>query len=349
MANITAGSGITSIAYCHKNVKIIDVGFRLLFLIILLSFPLLIWADGAIRFGIQGAATKATLESIWKPLLTDMAKAIGRPVEAALFEDYATTVSSIRKGEVQLAWLGNKNAIEAVDHADAEVFAQVVDVRGIPGYYSLLITHRDSPYGSFEDVIANKRDILFGLGDKHSTSGTTVPLYFLFAQNNISQYDLGGFRHANHEANYHQVADKTVDVATISSMMLQRFKERHPAKADLIRVIWASPLIPADPLIWSRSLDPSLKPMIRDFFVSYGKPGGGKTYQQVELERQHLAKSKWSGFKLSNNKQLDYVRILYLFGELETVKANQNMDESTKQQRIIELENKIKAMEAGQR
>ena len=349
MANVSADSGITSIACCHKNVKNIDVKFRLLFLVFLFFFPLLVRADGAICFGIQGAATKATLESIWKPLLADMAETIGRPVEAALFEDYATTVSSIKKGEVQLAWLGNKNAIEAVDHADAEIFAQIVGTRGIPGYYSLLITHRDSPYENFGDVIADKQNVLFGLGDRHSTSGTTVPLYFLFAQNNISQYDLGSFRHANHEANYLEVADKTVDVATISSVMLQRFKERHPTKAELIRVIWASPLIPSDPLIWSRSLDPSLKPAIRNFFFAYGKPDGKKTYQQVEQERQRLAKSRWSGFKPSNNKQLDYVRILYLFGELETVKVNQNMDENTKQQRITELEDRIRAMEAGQR
>ena len=349
MANITADSRITSIADCHKNVKIIDVKFRLLLLLFLLSFPWLTRADSAICFGIQGAATKATLESIWKPLLADMAKTIGHPVEAALFEDYATTVSSIKKGEVHLAWLGNKNAIEAVDHADAEIFAQIVGTRGIPGYYSLLITHRDSPYANFGDVIADKRNVLFGLGDEHSTSGTTVPLYFLFAQNDISQYDLGGFRHANHETNYLEVADKTVDVATISSVMLQRFKERHPTKAELIRVIWASPLIPSDPLIWSHSLDSSLKPVIRDFFFTYGKPDGKKTHQQVEQERQRLAKSRWSGFKPSNNKQLEYVRILYLFGELKAVKANRNMDETVRQQRIAELENKIRAMETGRR
>jgi phosphonate transport system substrate-binding protein len=44
-----------------------------------------------------------------------------------------------------IAWFGNKSAMEAVDRAGGEVFAQTVDNEGNPGYWSLLVTHKDSP------------------------------------------------------------------------------------------------------------------------------------------------------------------------------------------------------------
>ena len=349
MANLAADSRNTSTALCHINVTIINTlaGFLSVVLLLVLAPPAR--ADGAIYFGIQGAAAKTTLEAIWQPLLADMAKEIGRPVEARLFDDYAGTVAAMRKGEVHLAWMGNKNAIEAVDTADAEIFAQVLNSRGVPGYYSLLITRSDHPFQDADDVFANKKNIVFGFGDRHSTSGTTVPLYFLFAKNNRSHHELGEFRHTNHEANFLAVANGSIDVATISSVMLQRFKERYPKLAEKVRIIWASPIIPTDPLIWHRTLDPELKSMIRDFFLSYGRPVAGKSRRQLAMEQERLSRTKWSGFKISSNKQLEYVRILYLFGELEAVKADQDLAPETRDRRIAELETRIRKMESGQR
>ena len=90
-------------------------------------------------------------------------------------------IEGMRFNKVQLAWFGNKSAMEAVDRADGEVFAQTITLDGNPGYWSLLITHKDSDIKSLDDVLKNGKKYIFGNGDPNSTSGFLVPAYYMFA------------------------------------------------------------------------------------------------------------------------------------------------------------------------
>ena len=272
-------------------------------------------ASEPLYFGIQGAAGNRTLESIWHPLLSDLGQVLGREVIPRHFDDYAGTVEAFKSGEIQLAWLGNKNAINAVDHAGAEIFAQVLNSRGVPGYYSLVIARSDRGFSDFDAAWSVRREIVFGFGDPNSTSGTTVPLYFLFAERNRDSGEFKALRYGNHELNFHDVAEGKLDVATISSVMLQRFQERYPDKARMITSIWVSPLIPTDPLLWRGDLDQRLKDRLLAFFLDYGKEAPGKSEGQVKAEKARLAATKWSGFKASSNSQLKYIRLLSSLGK----------------------------------
>src|SRR3546814_18497227 len=89
--------------------------------------------------------------------------------------DYAGIIQGMRFDKVDVAWYGNKSAMEAVDRAGGEIFAQTVAANGNPGYWSLLIAHKDSPINSVEDMLKNAKTLTFGNGDPHSTSGFLVP------------------------------------------------------------------------------------------------------------------------------------------------------------------------------
>src|SRR3546814_19139185 len=92
----------------------------------------------------------------------------------------------MRFDKVDVAWYGNKSAMEAVDRAGGEVFVQTVAADGSPGYWSVLITHKDNAkLNSVEDVLGNAKDLTFGNGDPNSTSGFLVPSYYVFAVNNV--------------------------------------------------------------------------------------------------------------------------------------------------------------------
>ena len=77
-----------------------------------------------------------------------MAKETGLKVTPFFASDYAGIIEGMKFGKVQLAWHGNKSGMEAVDRANGQVFVQTVDVEGNPGYWSLLVTHKDSPLAS---------------------------------------------------------------------------------------------------------------------------------------------------------------------------------------------------------
>ncbi len=145
-----------------------------LILIIFIALAVPSWATEQVRFGVIGSGAKKTLNSLWLPLLKDMEKGISIPVKAVIFDDYGGTVTALKEGKIDLAWMGNKLAIEAVDNADAEIFAQIKNMLGVPGYYSMLIAHKDKPFRNEHDVMSNSSELYFGFGEVHSTSGTTV-------------------------------------------------------------------------------------------------------------------------------------------------------------------------------
>lgn len=74
-----------------------------------------------INFGIISTDSSAALRQRWQPLIDDMEKQTGIKVTPFFATDYAGVIEGMRFNKVQLAWLGNKAAMEAVDRSQGEV------------------------------------------------------------------------------------------------------------------------------------------------------------------------------------------------------------------------------------
>ena len=120
----------------------------------------------------------------------------------------------------------------------------------------MLIVNKDSPINNLDDLIAKRKDLTFGNGDPNSTSGYLVPGYYVFAKNNIAASDFKRTVNAGHETNALAVANKQVDVATNNTENLDKLKTSAPDKLKALKVIWKSPLIPGDPIVWRKNLKP---------------------------------------------------------------------------------------------
>ena len=261
----------------------------------------------SLNFGIISTDSTQVLRETWTPFLEDMSKKMGIEVKPFFASDYAGIIQAMRFNKVDVAWYGNKSAIEAVDRSGGEVFAQTVDNEGNPGYWSLLLTHKDSKLNSVEDVIKNAKDLTFGNGDPNSTSGFLVPSYYVFAKNNVdAKTAFKRVTNANHETNALSVANKKVDFATNNTENLRRIEEKFPEKYKQIKIIWQSPLIPSDPIVWRKNLPESAKGKIYNFFMNYGKSGD-------KQELANLDKLQWAPFRPSSDDQLLPVRQLVLF------------------------------------
>ena len=70
-----------------------------------------------INFGIISTDSSSALKSLWQPFLDDMSKATGLKINSFFATDYTGIIEGMRFGKVQVAWHGNKSAIEAVDRA----------------------------------------------------------------------------------------------------------------------------------------------------------------------------------------------------------------------------------------
>lgn len=292
-----------------------------------------------VNFGIISTESTQNLKSTWDPFLEAMEKGTGLKINAFFAPDYAGIIEGMRFDKVQGAWFGNKSAMEAVDRADGEIFAQTVDVDGNPGYWSLLITHVDSGINSLDDVLACNKDLNFGIGDPNSTSGFLVPTTFVFAANNIDpKACFKTVRNANHETNAMAVANKQVDVAANNTENIRRLAKTNPEAYSKIKEIWRSPLIPSDPLVWRRDLDQDLKDKIYTFVMTYGRLG---TPAEVADARQVLAALQWAPFQPSSDAQLYPIRQMQLNKELSKVLADDRLAQGDKDQKAGELKLQI--------
>jgi phosphonate transport system substrate-binding protein len=295
-----------------------------------------LWLPGAhaqtreINMGIIATESSANLKTAWQPLLDDMQKATGFKVNAFFAPDYAGVIEAMRFNKVQVAWMGNKSGMEAVDRAQGEVFAKVAQADGAQGYWSLMLVHKDSPLKSLDDVLKNRKDLTLGMGDTNSTSGTLVPGFYAWGQNKVDPMkDFKRAMRSNHESNILAVANKQIDVATVASDGVDRMKIKQPEKAAELREIWRSPLISSDPLVWRRDLDADAKKKLREFFITYGRDAH---------EKDILKTLTWSGFVASDNSQLTPIRQLELARERGKIEADTAMSADDKAKKLQDIE-----------
>jgi phosphonate transport system substrate-binding protein len=69
-------------------------------------------------------------------------------------------------------------------------------------------------------------------------------------------------------------------------------------------VIWRSPVLPEDPIIWRKDLDPNVKEKLRQFFLTYGQ---GDT-PEAARQRGYMARVHVGGFKAADDSHLLPVR-----------------------------------------
>ena len=297
-------------------------------------------APAELNFGIISTEASVNQKKNWQPFLAAMEKATGLKINGFYASDYAGVIEAMRFNKVQIAWFGNKSGMEASNRSDAEVFAQVVSRDGSTGYYSHIIVNADSPYTKLDDILKCDKTLDFGIGDPNSTSGFLVPTSYIFAAKNIDPKScFKTVRNASHQANAMAVANKQVAAATNNSEDLQRTATTAPEARKKIRVIWTSPIIPLDPLMWRKDLDPAVKAKIYGFLLNYGRVG---TPDEIKAAKGILSDLIWSPFHPSNDNQLLPIRILEANKAIMKIKGDDKLSAKEKDEQIAPLQADIK-------
>ncbi len=308
--------------------------------LLILATTTLLWLGPAhaqqpreIQMGIIATESSAHLKTAWQPLLDDMQKSTGFKINAFFAPDYSGVIEAMRFNKVQVAWMGNKSGMEAVDRAQGEIFAKVTQSDGAQGYWGVMIVHKDSPLKTLDDVIKSRQSLTLGMGDTNSTSGTLVPGFYAWAQNKVDPArDFKRSMRANHETNILAVVNKQIDVATVASDGVERMKIKMPEKAAELREVWRSPLIPSDPMVWRKDLDADTKNKLRTFFITYGKDA---------REKEILKNLTWAGFVASDNTQLTPIRQLELARERSKVEADTAMSADDKAKKLKDIDQRL--------
>lgn len=289
-----------------------------------------------VSFSILSTEKAQNLEALWTPFLADMEKQTGLKIKPYYGNNYTALIEAMRFNQVQVGWYSNASGREAVDRADGEVFARSSDPSGIDGYNSLIIVPKDSTL-TVADLLKCDKTLDFGMGDAKSTSGTIAPLTYLFAPAKVTpERCFKTVRSSNHQNNIEAVAAGLLDAATNNDTSLVRIGRISPEKVEKVKVIWTSPTIPEDPIIYRKDLDPAAKEKIRSFFLTYGTAEGPEGDRQREI----LKALSFGQFKAADNTHLIPQR--QMEATLDLLKAREQGDAKT----IAKAEAALKAIQA---
>ena len=296
-------------------------------------------------FGILSTESSSAQREKWGPFLQAMEDALGMPVEPFFAADYAGVIEGMRFDKVDVVWYGNKSAMVAVDRAGAEIFAQTTESTGDQGYWSVMVTHKDSGL-TYEDVMTCDKSLDFGIGDPNSTSGFLVPSTFIFAQEGVNPKDcFKTVRNANHETNLISAATKQVDAAVASSTgMYSRLKSANPEMFAELKEIWRSPLIASDPMAWRPELNDDLKAKLMSFFMTYGRLG---TDAEVKAARDALAIIDMGPFIPSSNAQLWPFYEMDQIRQRMSIEGDETFSDEEKAEKIEAINAKIEEIRAA--
>jgi phosphonate transport system substrate-binding protein len=269
-----------------------------------------------IVFSILSAESQASAEKDWAPFLADMGKALGRPVKAFYGSNYTALIEAMRFKQTDLGWFTNQSGLEAVRRAGGEVFARSVNPTGVDGYEAVILVRKGSGL-TLEKILRCDHTLNFGMGDPKSTSGTLAPMTYLFAPRKIDPTAcFKTVRSSNHETNLFSVSGGLLDAATNNTASMDRLKllSTDISKKTLanVEIVWRSPRIPEDPMVWRKDLDPALKKQITDFMFSYGV---GNT-PEAARQRAILEKIQTLPFRHADDSHLLTVREMEATGQL---------------------------------
>jgi phosphonate ABC transporter permease subunit PhnE/phosphonate ABC transporter binding protein len=275
-----------------------------------------------------------------------MGEMTGMKINAFFAADYSGIIEAMRFGEVEAAWLSNKSGLEALRRSNGEVFAKATYPDGAPGYRSVLLVPADSPYKTLEDILVCDKTINFGMGDPNSTSGTLMPMAYIFAPNGIVPSEcFKNVRNATHEANGMAVANNLLDVATNNTTNLKRLKRTRPEVLNRIRVLWESPLIQTDPIIWRKDVPTEVKQKLLYFFMTYGRRADSP--KELQRQREVLGELDFGTFLPANDRHLDPIIRLEITRDIGQVQSDRSLSDAERTSKLAALQDKLQAMQSA--
>ncbi len=274
-----------------------------------------------LNFSILSAESRMTAEDDWQPFLDDMAKATGLTVKPFFGTNYTGLIEAMRFKQTDVGWFTNQSGLEAVRRAGGEVFARSVNPSGVDGYEAVIIVKKGSGL-TLDRLLACDRTLSFGMGDAKSTSGTLAPMTYLFAPRGIDPNTcFKTVKSAAHDANLFAVGNGVLDASTNNTASMERMGMLGTEAADRtlasVDVVWRSPRIPEDPMVWRKDLEPAIKKKIADFMFSYGV---GDT-PEAARQRAILARIQTLPFRPTTDRHLLAVREMEATGMMLQAKS----------------------------
>ncbi|WP_198089016.1 phosphate/phosphite/phosphonate ABC transporter substrate-binding protein [Variovorax sp. E3] len=290
----------------------------------------------SVRFGVLPLGGTVESRALWTPLMADMSRALGIPVNAYSVPSYEELDRAIGRDEIDMAFLSAKMALDAVMQRRMKVVAQIAKQPGPPQHRAVLLARKAGPFNTLEGLLAAPERWRLARGDSRSVTGFIVPQSQLFLPHNIEMETrfLSEFV-GTHQATALAVANGDADVATNNTTDFERFRQQFPVEAERLQVIWESEPPPGAPMVVRRSYPPEFQARLQNFLTGYGKAKGPRGDAEREVLKN--LRAAYGYVATDDTALLPEARLEYQLGKQRAMAAAW-VNEAAREQRLQRIE-----------
>lgn len=247
----------------------------LLFLLVLLLSACGSNEQESFTIGVIPAQTEGAMEGAMEKLQSTISNGIGRDVKVEVYPDYNGVVEAMNYNKIDMAYFGPLTYVIAHDKSGAQAII-TQEINGEPFYHSYIITHKDNPWNSIEELLENTEEIDFAFGDINSTSGSLIPSIELQDRGIYQSEDDHQFKSVrftgSHDATGLAVQNQQVSAGAIDSAIYNQLVESGKLDGEQLKVIWESEKLFQYPWAVHKDVDSETIKMLQDTFVGITDP-----------------------------------------------------------------------------
>lgn len=224
-----------------------------------------------LRIAIGNTITQKEAFAYYKPLIDYIGKKLEKPVKILVKESYAEINRLMGLDEIDVAFLSSKAYVDGYDDYKIQILA-VPQINGT-SEYSYIIVPRDSPVTSFKELHGK----IFAFVDSMSNTGKLVPHSMLTSMGEKPDFYFKKYINTYaHDNSIKMVAQKIVDGAAVSSVVMEYINYSHPELTAKTRIIEKSPPYAMPPVAVRPNLDPELKKNLKKILLEAADDENGK-------------------------------------------------------------------------
>ncbi|MGI2328243.1 phosphate/phosphite/phosphonate ABC transporter substrate-binding protein [Planococcus sp. YIM B11945] len=229
----------------------------------------------AFTIGVIPVQTEGAMETAMTKLQDVLSKELDREVKVQVYPDYNGVVEAMNYDKIDMAYLGPLTYVIAEANSNAKaIITQLID--GKPFYHSYIITHKDNPWNTIEEMLADSKNVNFAFGDPNSTSGSLIPSIELQDRGVYKSEDDNEFASVrftgSHDATALAIQNKQVDAGAIDSAIYDQLVESGKIEGDQFKTIWKSEELFQYPWAVLESTDDATVKKLQETFLAIEDP-----------------------------------------------------------------------------
>jgi phosphonate transport system substrate-binding protein len=177
------------------------------------------------------------LMRIYAPFADYLQREIGIPVQFTPVVDYAATVEGMAANKLDLVWFGGLTHVQARIRTNNTAYAIAMREEDLK-FKSVFITNPQANIKSLQEL----KGKTFTFGSAGSTSGHTMPRYFLLKAGIVPEQDFSKFSFSGaHDATALWVQSERVDAGALNFSVWEKLVDAKKVNTAQVFVFWTTP------------------------------------------------------------------------------------------------------------